>query len=117
MTDHLFNKGVSGNPKGRPKGSKNKLSEFFLRDMVAAWESNGVSVINDVIREKPDVFLRVVASLVPKEMNLNVTNDVEAMTDDEIRTELAEIADALANVGVIATGGSSSGGSKKSQVN
>ena len=30
--------GQSGNPKGRPQGSRNKLSEQFLADVHASWQ-------------------------------------------------------------------------------
>lgn len=103
-----FLPGNSGNG-GRPKGAKSKLSETFLKDMLSAWETGGKTVIEDVMRDKPDVFLRTVASLVPKEMNLNVTDNTEDMTDDEIKQELAEIADALAAVGIVATGKGTNG--------
>jgi len=33
--------GQSGNPKGRPKGSRNKLSEDFFRDLCEAWQAMG----------------------------------------------------------------------------
>jgi hypothetical protein len=31
---------------GRPKGSRNKLNETFLRDLQEAWEEKGPSVID-----------------------------------------------------------------------
>ena len=33
--------GQSGNPKGRPQGSRNKLSEEFFRDLCDAWQAFG----------------------------------------------------------------------------
>jgi hypothetical protein len=29
--------GQSGNPNGRPKGSRNKLGEAFVADLLAVW--------------------------------------------------------------------------------
>lgn len=71
-----------GNP-GRPKGSRNKLGEQFLDDMYADWQAHGVEVIAKVRDEKPDQYLKVVASILPKELNVNV-NEVDSLTDDEL---------------------------------
>ncbi|MGO4449093.1 hypothetical protein AB4Y96_09210 [Phyllobacterium sp. TAF24] len=38
-----------GNP-GRPEGSRNKLGEQFLSDLLASWEANGPDVIDRFVR-------------------------------------------------------------------
>lgn len=86
-----------GNP-GRPKGSRNKLGEAFLADMLADWEVNGKAAIEAVRSEKPDAYLKVVASILPKELNLRV-NDFDELTDEQLARQLASIATQLANAG------------------
>jgi len=71
-----------GNP-GRPKGSRNKLGEAFLKDMLEAWVKLGPDAINRVIAKKPEDFMKVVASLLPKDFNVNV-NPLENMTDEQL---------------------------------
>lgn len=75
---------VTGNiGGGRPKGSRAKLGEAFLDDMYADWQENGIAVIQAVRADKPDVYLKVVASILPKDVNLNV-NTMDEMTDDQL---------------------------------
>ena len=67
-----FKPGQSGNPAGRAKGSRNKLSEHFVSTLSRDFEKHGEKVISEVRAEDPVAYLKVVASLVPKDVNLNV---------------------------------------------
>lgn len=59
------------NPKGRPPGSRNKLSEDFVLALAEDFETHGKTAIQNVRETKPEVYVRVVADLVPKDFNLN----------------------------------------------
>jgi hypothetical protein len=83
-----------GNP-GRPKGSKNKLQEDFLRDVLEAWEAKGAKAIGAMIDEKPGEFVKMVASLMPKEATLNI-NDNSELTDDELIDRIRSLSAGLA---------------------
>jgi hypothetical protein len=55
--------GQSGNPKGRPIGSRNKLNEKFILALHDDFVEHGSKVIAKVREEKPDIYLKVIASI------------------------------------------------------
>lgn len=65
-----FVKGQSGNPAGKPPGAKNKISEKFISALTADFEQHGETVIAQVRADKPEAYLKIVADLVPKDMNV-----------------------------------------------
>ena len=80
-----FKPGQSGNPKGRPKGSRNKLSEDFFRDLSEAWQAFGKPALMTAAWTHPVEFVRVVAQLMPKDVDVTVTNiRAERMKSSEL---------------------------------
>ena len=67
-----FKPGQSGNPKGRPKGARNRLGTQFLEALEADFNKFGPQAIALVREKKPEVYMRVVADLLPKEANITV---------------------------------------------
>lgn len=59
VTGKGFMPGQSGNPASRKPGSRNRLEESFLSDMVAAWAEHGKEAIARVIKDDPSEFLRL----------------------------------------------------------
>src|SRR5262245_10837176 len=87
----LFKPGQSGNPAGRPKGSRNKLAENFLSDAYQQWEQHGSKALETMATSEPAKFCQMVASLLPREMHIKDAA-LEDMSTDEIRDALARIA-------------------------
>ena len=84
-----FKPGQSGNPKGRPQGSRNKLSEEFFRDLCDAWQAFGKPALMTAAWTHPVEFVRVVASLVPRELEATTTVHMERMSDAQLEALIA----------------------------
>ena len=82
--------GQSGNPAGRPRGSRNRLGEAFVDDLCADWKENGPQVIVAVRKDDPSTYLRVVASILPKELAVTKAT-LDDISDDELLEFLAEL--------------------------
>jgi Family of unknown function (DUF5681) len=85
---HLWRPGQSGNLAGRPKGSRNKLSEDFVAALYDDFQEHGSAAIAACRVEKPDVYVRVIASLLPKDVQLKVQS-LDDLTDDQLMRKLA----------------------------
>lgn len=91
-----WQKGASPNPAGRPKGSRNKLAEDFLSDVLEEWQAHGKVAVSDMREKSPGDFVKMVASLLPKDVNLNLQNNLSELSDDELLSELRSLAANLA---------------------
>jgi hypothetical protein len=81
-----------GNP-GRPKGSRNRLSEDFIAAMCADFEAHGVEAIETVRTERPQDYIKVIASILPKELHVK-----DASLDDMSDGELIELLAAVRSI-------------------
>jgi hypothetical protein len=77
---------------GRPPGSRNRLAENFLADLSDDWTKYGATVIATVRKEHPAVYLRTIATLIPRELPLPLQNEYSHLTDLELADRLAEVA-------------------------
>lgn len=68
LEPHIWQPGQSGNPNGRPKSARSKLQEGFLKAFAQDFEENGEAVIRNVRNERPADYLKIAASLLPKQV-------------------------------------------------
>jgi hypothetical protein len=61
---------------GRAKGSRNRLAENFLEDLKTAWEEHGADALRRCALEEPSTFCKIVAGLLPRDIDLNISVDV-----------------------------------------
>ena len=62
-----FAPGKSGNPMGRPKGSRNKISELFATAMRDDFAQNGPDAIAKLRQRDPAAYLNLVNSMIPRD--------------------------------------------------
>ncbi|MFL6797474.1 MAG: hypothetical protein ACJ8F3_08695 [Xanthobacteraceae bacterium] len=86
------------NPRGRPKGSRNKLGEAFIAALHEDFSEHGLEVIQRVRVEEPAQYLKVVASILPRELKVE---HVDSLTEAEIDQRLQHLTVLLgAEVGI-----------------
>lgn len=84
LAPHQFKPGApSANPSGRPKGSRNKLAEDFLRDLADDFAVHGKQAITDVRTQDPSTYLKIVSQLVPKEFVIREAG-LSDLTDEQL---------------------------------
>jgi hypothetical protein len=88
-----------GNPHGRPLGARTKLSDAFLKDMLAAWEQCGTKAIETFVEERPHEFVKLVASILPRHFNVKV-NEFDELTDEQLLRQVAIVREELARAGI-----------------
>lgn len=91
-----------GNP-GRPKGSRNKLGEAFVQALHDDFNEHGVTAITTMRGADPGGYVRVIASLLPKEFKIETTSD---LTDEQLDARIRALA-SLIEVGVAGAAGGS----------
>ena len=68
---------------GRVKGSRNKLTAKFVAALCEDFEQNGEEAIRITRTERPHEYLRVIAAILPKELDIN-DNRLKDIPDDEL---------------------------------
>jgi hypothetical protein len=76
-----------GNPNGRPKGSRNRISEAALKALADDFDAHGVAVIEKVRTERPHDYLKIIVAVLPRRMEIDdafADKPPHKLTDDEL---------------------------------
>jgi hypothetical protein len=99
-----FQPGQSGNPAGRPVGSRAKLDQAFVDALYEDFKTGGVEAIKACREQKPDVYINVVAKVIPKQVDVKAD---DALAD--LASGLQAVASFLEQVAAEASGADHAG--------
>jgi hypothetical protein len=89
-----FQKGHVHSPEALEKirkRSRGTLTKQFIEELAAHFEEHGRGAINIVYREEPATYLKIIASLCPKEFLIEAVNPLGDLSDDELLTTLDRV--------------------------
>src|SRR6516225_5902393 len=86
-----FAPGWSGNPGGSLEATRRSFNRDFLLALAADFKKHGAAAIEKVREQQPAAYMKICALLVPREMKLEHSGGVKAMSDEEIEQTIAAI--------------------------
>lgn len=84
-----FKPGNRANPGGKPVGARNRLQGDFLREMADDFAAHGRAAIVSMRTEKPSDYIRAIASLMPKE--LEITRPLDEVSDEDLNAAILAV--------------------------
>jgi N6-adenosine-specific RNA methylase IME4 len=93
-----FQTGNIGGP-GRPRGSRNKLGEDFIATIYEDWIKHGVAILARVRKHDPGAYLKIVAHLIPRQLELAPVNDDPKVTEMSEAEQSVSFVDDILSLG------------------
>src|SRR5262245_41199546 len=95
MPTNLWRRGQSGNPAGRPRGSRNALSEEVICALLRDFRQHGQKAVARVRQTQPAAYLKILALLVPREHKVEHSNTIKDLSDEQLEATIEYIKAAL----------------------
>jgi hypothetical protein len=76
--------------KPRATRSKKTLNDDFLAAVRADFRAHGAGVIAEVRADKPDQYLKIVLSVLPRDFDVTI-NQLDGLSDEEIRNRIRSL--------------------------
>jgi Family of unknown function (DUF5681) len=71
LNGRLWKPGESGNPNGRPVGSRNQFSNAFMADLSSVWDEHGKTAMEFTAKTQPAVFFATAARVAARRAAIN----------------------------------------------
>ena len=76
--------------------TRRSFNKDFLLALAADFKKHGAAAIEKVRKQHPAAYMKICALLVPREMKLEHSGGVKAMTDEELEQTLAILKELIA---------------------
>src|SRR5262245_30517513 len=96
MPTNLWQPGESGNPAGRLRGSRNRLSEAVICALLRDFEKHGEKASARGRDESPEMYLKVFAMVLPRQHKVEHTNPTSWLSDEQLTLMIAELEERIA---------------------
>ena len=93
---NLWQPGVPGNPAGRTRGSRNRLSEEVICALLRDFRQHGQKAVARVRQTQPAAYLKILALLVPREHKVEHSNTLKNLSDEQLEAMIAHLETSLA---------------------
>jgi uncharacterized protein DUF5681 len=93
---NLWQPGQSGNPAGRLRGSRNRLSEEVICALLRDFRQHGQKAVARVRQTQPAAYLKILALLVPREHQVEHRNLIKELSDEQLEAMIEYIETSLA---------------------
>src|SRR5262245_46480905 len=91
-----FAPGFSGNPGGSPDRARKALNAETIAELHKAFRRGGAKAIDKVMKNNPAMFLKLLVLLVPREMKVEQSGGIKAMSTEQIERSIELIKEMLA---------------------
>jgi hypothetical protein len=102
----LFQKSDGGrNGGGRRQGARNRISTAFLQALASDFQEHGEEAIKIMRIERPSEYVKVIASVLPKEFEISHSSQLTELDDVELEQFINRLRDELRRSVVADVGG------------
>ncbi len=94
-----FEKGVSGNPNGRPKGTKNKLSRSVKEELTGLFTRRFRKLANEMdklpVKDQFDILCRLLPYIAPRLQVSDNNINLSSLSDEQLEATIENLKNEL----------------------